>query len=180
MVEGGRLASGAKAALKDLLENKIRGAKNFHKVIILEAIAGEGAPAGSVADGKVRIKVQPLTDAILKDGIFMNYDAQVGEKVGRSFRLPKILRGNSDDVNRATADAAIALAEQQVFSGERNAFDYQMDRMILTDMGVRYHQFESLGPDLKNPEAPAWAAASRCGDRRKGRPVLCRYGAPSA
>ena len=33
-----------------------------------------------------------------------------------------------------------------------------MDRTLLTDMGVQYYQFESLGPDLKNPEALATAA----------------------
>ena len=60
-------------------------------------------------------------------------------------------------MNRATAEAALAFAEQQVFSGERNAFDYRMDRTILTDLDVRYHTFESRGPDLKNPEALATA-----------------------
>ena len=72
--------------------------------------------------------------------------------------MPKILRGDSSEVNRATADAALSFAEQQVFAGERNAFDYLIDRTILVDLGIRYHRFESVGVDLKNPEALAVAA----------------------
>jgi PBSX family phage portal protein len=157
MIEGGRLSSQSIKAFKDFIENKVRGARNFHKAIILEAMPAENSTA-TTADGKVRIKIQPLTDAILKDGLFMEYDERNRNKIGESFRLPKILRGDSSDVNRATADAALSFAEQQVFSGERNAFDYLMDRTILTDLGIRYYQFESLGVDLKNPEALSIAA----------------------
>jgi PBSX family phage portal protein len=157
MIEGGRLSKASIAQFKTFIENKVKGAGNFHKAIILEAVPAEGA-TGTTADGKVRIKIQPLTDAIFKDALFMEYDAKNRNKIGESFLLPKILRGDSSDVNRATADAALAFAEQQVFSPERNAFDYLIDKTLMMDMGVLYHTFESLGPDLKNPEALATAA----------------------
>jgi len=156
LVEGGRLASGGIAALKEVLRKR-RGAANFHKAILLEAAPATGSPAAPTADGKVRIKIQPLMDSILKDGLFMAYDQKNRDKIGESFRMPKLLRGDSSEINRATADAALAFAEQQVFSGERNRFDYQMDRTLLTDLDVKYFEFESLGPDLKNPEALARA-----------------------
>lgn len=159
MIEGGRLSKQSIAAFKSFIENKVKGAGNFHKAIILEGVPAEGA-AGTTADGKVRIKIQPLTDAIFKDALFMEYDGKNRNKIGESFLLPKILRGDSSDVNRATADAALGFAEQQVFAPERNAFDYLIDKTILTDMGVLYHTFESLGPDLKNGEALAAAAKS--------------------
>jgi PBSX family phage portal protein len=159
MVEGGRLSKQSIGAFTKFIEGKVKGSGNFHKAIILEAIPAEGA-TGSTADGKIRIKIQPLTDAIFKDALFMGYDANNRNKIGESFLLPKILRGDSSDVNRATADAALAFAEQQVFAPERNAFDYLVDRTIMMDMGVLYHTFESNGPDLKNPEALATAAKS--------------------
>lgn len=148
MVEGGRLSGDAKTMLKKVLENR-RGSINFHKGIILEAAASDSS-GSSIADGKVRIRIQPLTDHILKDGIFMAYDEANRNKIGESFRLPKLLRGDSSDVNRATADAALAFAEQQVFSGTRNRFDWLMDRTLLTDLDVLYHEYESIGPDLKD------------------------------
>jgi PBSX family phage portal protein len=158
MVEGGVMAKSAEDNLKDFIKNEIKGADNFHKILVLQATPAEGASPNSTADAKVRIKVQPLTDALLRDGLFMEYDAKNRDKIGESFRLPKILRGDSSEVNRATADAALAFAEQQVFSPERNSFDYTMDRTVLAELRVVYHEFESLGPDLKNPEALATAA----------------------
>jgi capsid portal protein len=162
MVEGGCLQKGAEASLKKLMQKETRGTKNKFKTLILEASADAG-PASSTADGKVRIKIQPLTQSMIKEGLFMAYDQKNRDKIGESFRLPKILRGDSSDVNRATADAAISLAEQQVFSSIRNSFDYKMDREIFTDLEVRYFEFESLGPDLKNAESLAAAAKAFSG-----------------
>lgn len=162
MVEGGRLQKGAEASLKNLMRKETRGTKNKFKTLILEASASDTS-ASATADGKVRIKIQPLTQSMIKDGLFMAYDQKNRDKIGESFRLPKILRGDSSDVNRATADAAISLAEQQVFSSIRNSFDYKMDREIFTDLEVRYFEFESLGPDLKNADSIATAVKAFAG-----------------
>lgn len=150
MVEGGRLGAESVSQLKDYVKNAIRGADNFHKILVIEAAPAENAPSSPGADGKVRIKIQSLSDALTKDGLFMEYDRRNRDKVGESFRLPKLLRGDSSDVNRATADAALAFAEQQVFAGERAEFDFTINRKLLADLNAKYHRFESLGPDLSD------------------------------
>jgi capsid portal protein len=66
--------------------------------------------------------------------------------VGSAFRLPKLLRGESKDFNRATAESALRFAEDQVFQPERDEFDFLMNRRLLADMGIRFWRFRSQTP----------------------------------
>ncbi len=154
-VEGGRLQQAAVSQLKDLFENGIKGKKNFHKCIVLEALPAESGVSG--AEGKVRIRMQPLTDQQIKDGLFQDYDDRNRHKVGQSFRMPPIVRGDTKDFNRSTSDAALALAEDQVFAPERREFDYTVNRKIFPELDVKYHEFVSNGLQLTDPESRAEA-----------------------
>jgi capsid portal protein len=74
------------------------------------------------------------------------------DKVGASFRVPALLRGESKDFNRSVADAQLRFAEDQVFQPERDAFDDVMNRRVLPDMGIRFYRFRSLTPVTRDPE----------------------------
>ena len=72
--------------------------------------------------------------------------------MGTSFRLPRLLRGESRDFNRSVADAQLRFAEDQVFQPERDEMDYFINRQLLADMGIRFWRFRSQTPVTRDPE----------------------------
>lgn len=147
-VSGGRMSADAVTKIENYIKNDVRGKKNYHKIMIIEAESGSIAGAST---GAIKIDIKPLTDAQNGDALFMKYREANVLSIGSVFRLPKLLRGDSDDQNRATAQSALEFAEQQVFKPLRNEFDFIINRKILTDFGVRFWRFESKGPDFSDP-----------------------------
>jgi PBSX family phage portal protein len=146
LVSGGKLAGGATDRIANYVEEHIKGQKNFHKILVLEAEAGAGSRAmtGGPSASRVQIEIKPLMDAQLQDALFQQYDANNAEKIGNQFRLPKILRGDMKDFNRATADAALEYAESQVFQPERDRFDAVINKRIMVELlGARFWSFVS-------------------------------------
>lgn len=147
LVDGGRLAAGAVEKIEKHIHDRIRGRENFHKILIIEAEDAKG-PTSALDKGKARVTLQPLT--VQEDGHFQTYDERNIDKVGMSFRLPRMLRGDIRDFNRASAEAALEFAEMQVFQPERNRFDLLMER-VFSDLGFRFWKFSSKGPVVKDP-----------------------------
>ena len=148
LVSGGRLSEASVPRIERFIEENLKGKNNFHKVLILEAEAGTGA--GDNARAKIELK--PLTDAQQQDALFQVYDERNIDKVGSAFRMPRMLRGESKDFNRATAESALRFAEDQVFQPVRNEFDFLMNRQLLADMGIRFWLFRSQTPVTRDPE----------------------------
>ncbi len=146
LVSGGVLADGAAAALEKYIEENIKGAENYHKILIIEA----------ESDGKtgsaVRVEIKPLTSEIQKDGLFLEYSQRGIDRVGSQFRLPRFLRGDDRELNRATADAALRFGEDQVFAPERDDFDHYINDRIMPDIGCSFYGFRSLTPVTRDPE----------------------------
>lgn len=150
LVSGGRLSAQSIPRIEDFIENHIRGKRNFHKILILEAEPAGGA-SGLEHTGRLKIELRPLMGAQHSDALFQNYDERNIDKVGQSFRLPRLLRGDIRDFNRSTADAALNFAEMQVFQPEREEFDFVINRKVLADMGVRFWRFRSNAPVTRDP-----------------------------
>lgn len=153
LVSGGHLATESVNRIQDFVEKNIKGRQNFHKILIIEAESDGGSTLSG--SGSVKVEFHPLTDAQQKDALFQNYDERSMDKIGMAFRLPRLLRGDARDFNRATADASLDFAEQQVFAPEREEFDFTVNRKILAAMGVRFWNFKSNSPSVKDPEALA-------------------------
>lgn len=152
MVSGGSLSKESVSRLESYVESSLKGRRNFHKIMVIEAIPAEGAKSlDSAASGRMSIELKPLTDAQQKDSLFSKYDERNIDKIGMAFRLPRMLRGDIRDFNRATADAAIGYAESQVFAPERNDFDWWINRHILPEIGIRFWTFASNGPKTRDP-----------------------------
>ena len=147
LVSGGRLSESSVPRIERFIEENLKGKANFHKILILEA---DGAGTGD--GGRAKIELRPLTDAQQQDALFQVYDERNIDKVGSAFRLPRMLRGESKDFNRATAESALRFAEDQVFQPERDEFDFLMNRKVLADMGVRFWRFRSQTPVTRDPE----------------------------
>jgi PBSX family phage portal protein len=154
LVSGGRLGEESVKRLESWVETQLKGRKNFHKILVIEAETTAGSIGLADNSGAMRVEIKTLTDAQLKDGLFLAYDAANLDKVGMGFRLPRLLRGDIRDFNRASAEAALDFAESQVFVPERNDFDFAMNRFILPCFGIRYWTFKSNGPRLS--DAQSW------------------------
>jgi PBSX family phage portal protein len=148
LVSGGKLSEASVPRIERFIEENLKGKNNFHKVLILEA---EGATNANDA-ARARIELHPLTDAQQHDALFQQYDERNIDKVGSAFRLPRLLRGDSRDFNRAVADAQLRFAEDQVFQPERDEFDFIINRKLLADMGIRFWRFRSQTPVTRDPE----------------------------
>jgi len=148
LVSGGKIADASVARITDFVEHSIKGKNNFHKILILEA----DGPSNSELKTPAKIELKPLTDAQLDDALFQHYDERNIDKVGQSFRLPRLLRGDSRDFNRATAESALRFAEDQVFQPERDAFDYLINRRLMAALGISLWSFRSQTPVIRDPE----------------------------
>ncbi len=149
LVSGGRMAPQATEKIRTYMDEEIKGKRNFHKILILEA-----EPAGKHQDGvgRVKIEIRPLTQAIQSDALFQKYDERNADKVGQQFRLPRMLRGDIRDFNKSTAFAALMFADQQVFGPEREDFDTDQNRKIFPDLGIKFWRYRSRAPVTRDPQ----------------------------
>ncbi|KKN72189.1 hypothetical protein LCGC14_0413260 [marine sediment metagenome] len=99
LVSGGRVSSETISRVEDHVKNASKGRRNFHKILVLE-----GESDATAGGGKMKIELKPLTQAIYQDALFQKYDERNIDKVGMSFRLPRMLRGDIRDFNRACYD----------------------------------------------------------------------------
>ena len=151
-VSGGRMSADSVSKIRSFIENDVKGKRNFHKVLVLQAESTSAAAAMGLENaGNCRIEVKPLTEAHNKDGLFQEYDERNMDKVGMSFRLPRLLRGDIRDFNRASAQASLEFGESQVFGPERAETDFVLNRHILPALGIRYWSFVSNGPRITDP-----------------------------
>ena len=146
LVSGGRVTEETVNRLEDHISSRIRGKDNFHKVLFIEA-EGANSQMGENT-GRAKIEMKPLTGAQHNDALFQKYDERNIDKVGMAFRLPRMLRGDIRDFNRATADAALNFAEKQVFAPLRAVFDFIINRKVLPRLGIRFYTFKSNAPEL--------------------------------
>lgn len=152
LVSGGRVSEDSAQAIRDFIENEIKGARNFHKILVIEAEPAAGSEGDPLASGRLRLELKPLTQAQQSDALFQKYDERGLDKVGMQFRLSRMLRGDVRDFNRATADAALEFAEAQVFGPERVEFDHTINRILQGSLGVRFWGFASNSTVVRDPK----------------------------
>lgn len=146
LVSGGSVTQETVNRLEDFVKNELHGDEaNFHKILIIEAEPAS-EPMDPLNSGKIRIELVPLTKAINSDALFMKYIAAGRDMIGESMRNPKIVRGATDQINRATAQAALEFAEAQVYMPERQAFDWWINRFVLPELGCLFWLFRSNSP----------------------------------
>jgi capsid portal protein len=152
-VSGGRIAKDVRERLEGKIANEIRGVDNAHKILVVEAL--QGSPRGTAPGERSQLPqltYQQLTDSHT-DATFQQYDVRSADRVGASFRLSPILRGlTNSNMNRATAEAALYQAEQQVFQPEREDVDWLINEIIVPELGIRFLRFVSNTPPTTAPE----------------------------
>ena len=149
---GGSIPTDIKDRLEYELNSEIRGSEGAGKILVIQA-----KPMGKAqSDGRVvlpELEYKSLRDAHEKDALFTGYDERGADRIGASFRLSPILRGYTPtNLNRATALAAIMLAEQQVFEPEREDIDWIFNKTLLRALSIRYLLFVSNSPATRSVE----------------------------
>lgn len=162
LVSNGMLTGGSVDRLKDFVQTQIQGNDNFSRFIILEAepVGVDGADAGTM-----KLDVKPLSNEQMRDAMFQKYADQNRKDIREAFRLPGIFLGDVEHFNRATADSLRKLADEQIFAPERRRFDEWINSRLMPELGIVYHAYASLGPNVTDAQGVinVMAAGERSG-----------------
>lgn len=150
LVSGGKLDQASADQVRDILSDEVKGIENFWDVLVLSA---EPFTAGEMEGEKianVKIDFKPLRNVNPSDGLFMKwYDANTLTIIS-TWRLPPILVGRSTDYNKATAFAALRMAENQVFEPERRLWCETINKKIMADMGIMNWSYRAKGSNVQD------------------------------
>ena len=150
MVKGGTLTDESFTKLQQDM-NDIKGAAGQHAFIILETESSDGRTDFD-QDTKAEIEVKDLANILQKDELFQDYLDNNRRKVQSSFQLPDLYVGYTTDFNRATAQTAQEVTEEQVFQPERKSLAWAVNNKLLNGYNFQYVEAYFLEPDISNPD----------------------------
>ncbi|WP_430742668.1 phage portal protein [Bacillus atrophaeus] len=151
-IENGMLSKDSYKQLQDYM-NGLEGVENAHKFLLLEA---EGIAKGKNIHGDeeivpVKVDIKSLAEILQEDALFLEYDQKSRDKIRSAFRLPPIYTGEAQDYNRATADTARKITEEQVFQPERKILTSRLNALFLNDLEIHKVELQLKGPDFQDP-----------------------------
>lgn len=136
VVENGQLTESSIEMLKNS-----KGESAQHSYLVLEA---EGFKDGnSIAEDdnndktSVKIRFEKLAEILQEDALFQEYCKNNRNNIRSAYRLPPIYTGESQDYNRATADTARQLTEEQVFQPEREDLAFKLNNLLRTKIEIK-------------------------------------------
>jgi PBSX family phage portal protein len=150
MIKGGTLTDQSFDKLKEYM-NDIKGEKGQHAFIVLEAESTESSTAIE-AEKQPEIEVKDLAAILQKDELFQDYLDNNRRKVQSSFLLPDLYTGYTADFNRATAQTAMEVTEEQVFQPERVSLAWTVNNKLLSGYRFQYVEAYFKQPNITNPE----------------------------
>lgn len=159
-ISNGMLTEDSYTQLQEYM-NGIQGVDNAHKFLVLEAegITQEGIKPGDESTTPVKVEIKSLAEILQQDALFLEYDAKSRDKMRSAFRLPPIYTGESKDYNKATADTARKITEEQVFEPERQAITGKLNTLFLPDLEIYNVEATLKGPNFGDPIETAKALA---------------------
>ena len=150
MIKGGTLTDDSFDKLQDYM-NEIKGAAGQHAFIILETESTDGRTDFDQSE-KPEIEVKDLANILQKDELFQDYLDNNRRKVQSAFQLPDLYVGYTTDFNRATAQTAQEVTEEQVFQPERKSLAWAINNRLLNGYQFQYVEAYFLEPDISNPD----------------------------
>lgn len=150
MIKGGTLTDESFDKLQQYM-NDIKGVAGQHAFIILETESSEGRVDFDQSE-KPEIEVKDLANILQKDELFQDYLDNNRRKVQSSFQLPDLYVGYTTDFNRATAQTAQEVTEEQVFQPERKSLAWVVNNKLLNGYQFKYVEAYFLEPDISNPD----------------------------
>ncbi len=150
IVKGGTLTDDSFVKLQHYM-NDIKGESGQHAFIVLETENTEGRTDMEQSE-KPEIEIKDLANILQKDELFQDYLDNNRRKVQSSFQLPDLYVGYTTDFNRATAQTAREVTEEQVFQPERKSLAWAINNRLLNGYQFKYVEAYFLEPDITNPD----------------------------
>ena len=101
---------------------------------------------------KPEIEIKDLASILQKDELFQEYLDNNRRRVQSAFQLPDLYVGYTTDFNRATAQTAQEVTEQQVFQPERKSLAWIINNKLLNEYQFKYVEAYFQAPDISNPD----------------------------
>jgi PBSX family phage portal protein len=150
MIEGGTLTDESFEKLQSYMDD-IKGEAGQHSFIILETESTDGRADFDESE-KPKIEVKDLASVLQKDELFQNYLDNNRRKVQSAFQLPDLYVGYTTDFNRATAQTAQEVTEEQVFQPERKSLAWSINNRLLNGYKFQHVEVYFLEPDISNTD----------------------------
>ena len=150
-IKGGMLDGESEKKLQQYMSS-IRGENGQHAFIVLCAESSADTVINGQAEEKPDIELKDLSPMLQKDALFQEYIDSKRRQAQSAFLLPDLYVGYTMEFNRATAQTAKQVTEEQVFKGEREALAWSLNNKLLADYGFRHVEAYFLEPDLSNPD----------------------------
>ncbi len=150
MIRNGTLTDDSYSHLKEYM-NDIKGENGQHGFLLLETESVDGR-SDFDDDKKPEIEVKDLASILQKDELFQEYLDNNRKRVQSAFLLPDLYVGYTTDFNRATAQTAQEVTEQQVFQPERTSLAWVINNKLLNCYRFQYVEAYFLAPDISNPD----------------------------
>lgn len=150
IIKGGTLTDESFDKMQNYM-NEIKGADGQHAFIILETESADGRTDFDQSE-KPEIEVKDLANILQKDELFQGYLDNNRRKVQSAFQLPDLYVGYTTDFNRATAQTAQEVTEEQVFQPERKSLAWAINNRLLNEYQFQYVEVYFLEPDISNTD----------------------------
>ena len=149
-LRGGTLTEDSEAKLKEYM-NGVKGERGQHGFLILETENNDNK-VGFTDEKQPEIQITPLASILQQDELFQAYQDNARKKTQSAFLLPDLYVGYTTDFNRATAQTAMEVTEQQVFQTERASIDWKLNNKLLKSYNFKYCEVYLKSPDITNPD----------------------------
>lgn len=150
VVKGGTLSDESFDKLQHYIED-IKGESGQHAFIVLETEASD-ARADYEQQTQPEVEIKDLANILQRDELFQEYLDNNRRRAQSAFQLPDLYVGYTTDFNRATAQTAQEVTEQQVFQPERKSLAWAINNRLLNGYGFKYVEAYFLEPDISNPD----------------------------
>ena len=150
IIKGGTLTEESFHKLQTYM-NDIKGEAGQHAFLLLEA-ENNSNNAGFDEEKPPEIEIKSLAEILQHDELFQDYLNNNRKKVQSAFRLPDLYVGYTADFNRATAQMAMEVTEEQVFQTERQSLAWIVNNKLLNDYGFEHVEAYFKEPDISNPD----------------------------
>ena len=150
IVRGGSLSEESFTKLQNYMDG-IKGESGQHAFMVLE-VEDTDSKAGFEDEKQPSIDIKDMASILQKDELFQDYLDNSRQKVQSAFRLPDLYVGYTTDFNRATAQTAQEITEQQVFVPERKSLAWAINNKLLNGYAFKYVEVYFKEPDISSPD----------------------------
>ena len=123
-----------------------KGTEAQHKYLILEAEAFDNEFSMEDSKSNVKIHFEKLAEIMQDDALFLEYLKDNRDIVRSSFRLAPIYTGDTQDFNRATAETAKQVTEEQTFEPLREDLADLLNKKLMKELNIKYVELKLKGP----------------------------------